>query len=46
MSRLFEAGTIIAGKYRLEQELGKGGFGTVYKATDLRLKRPVALRKK
>jgi len=32
------------GKYRLERALGRGGFGVVYEATDLRLQRPVAAK--
>jgi eukaryotic-like serine/threonine-protein kinase len=32
------------GKYRLERALGRGGFGVVYEATDLRLKRRVAAK--
>src|SRR5215472_12567275 len=32
------------GKYRLERGLGRGGFGVVYEATDLRLQRRVAAK--
>jgi serine/threonine protein kinase len=32
------------GKYRLERALGRGGFGAVYEAWDLRLQRPVAAK--
>src|SRR5689334_12279546 len=37
------AGTQI-GSYRLESQLGQGGMGTVYRAFDAKLNRPVAIK--
>ena len=41
--RLLAAGTLI-GAYRVEVPLGEGGMGTVYRATDTKLNRPVAIK--
>lgn len=39
-----QAGQVIAGRYRIESEVGRGGMGVVYSAQHLLTARPVALK--
>ncbi len=40
----FEPGTVLAGRYRIVDLIGRGGIGEVYRAEDLVLDLPVALK--
>ena len=38
------AGTVLDGRYRLDERIGTGGYGTVYRALHLELQQPVAVK--
>jgi len=42
--QLIPESTVVGGRYRIEQEVGRGGMAVVYRAHDTRHDRPVALK--
>ncbi|WP_158542762.1 serine/threonine-protein kinase [Lujinxingia litoralis] len=42
--QVFVAGDVIAGRYRIEEELGRGAYGVVFRAIQLGIGRAVALK--
>jgi len=41
---VFAVGTVLAGKYRVDRVIGRGGMGVVISATHLNLQQPIALK--
>jgi DNA-binding response OmpR family regulator len=39
-----QPGTVLEGKYRIDSLIGRGNFGAVFRATHLKLQRPVAVK--
>jgi serine/threonine-protein kinase len=44
VSLSFEAGAVVAGRYRLDRRIGEGGMGVVWAATHLRTQKTLALK--
>ena len=43
-ARMAEPGDLLAGRYRLDELIGRGGMATVFRAWDTQLGRPVAVK--
>ncbi|WP_133622145.1 serine/threonine protein kinase [Bradymonas sediminis] len=42
--KILRVGTVIAGKYRIDKAIARGGFSVIYRATHIEMKRPVGLK--
>lgn len=42
--KLLRTGAVVAGKYRIDQPIARGGFSIVYRATHIDMQRPVGLK--
>lgn len=40
----FLVGQVLESRYRIDEEVGRGGMGVVYRGTDLTLSRPIAIK--
>ena len=44
LATMAETPTLLDGRYRLDERIGTGGMSTVYRATDIHIGRPVAIK--
>lgn len=42
--KVLRAGVVVAGKYRIDEAIARGGFSVIYRATHIDMERPVAIK--